>query len=428
MPPDNRTEKATPRRRNKAREQGQIARSRDLTSSLTLIAVIFSLSWLAGSFPSQWFGFFHNSLDTAVQSDLSTMNNLFASTGMTALRWAAPLMLVAWVMSMCATVAQGGLVFSAQAFSPNWRRLNPANNLKNIFSPVGASRMLKTFLPFAIILYMVVGIFTRSWPRSPGFLLGRPLDAGLAFSLIFEVAWKSSLVMLPWSGFDYFLQRLSFERSLRMTKDEVHQEAKDSDGNPQVRGRIRKLRRDIRRRWKLKDVKRASVVVTNPEHYAVALEYKPDNMKAPVVVAKGRNLVAQRIKHFALWHDVPIVENRPLAQALYKTVEVGESIPASLYTAVAEILAFIYRAQARAAAPRTLHRPPRKRETMTPLPYPPWPRKAVTELAPRLDRPVGRGNAGVCDARAGAGHCFGRAARDEHHHRDTGPSLGALHP
>jgi flagellar biosynthesis protein FlhB len=351
VPADNRTEKATPRRKQKAREQGQIARSRDLTSSLALISVIFTMSWLASAVPGQWLGFFHDSLDAAVQSDLSTTNLLFSSTWIAALRWAAPLMLVAWVASIGATVAQGGFVFSAEAFSPNWSRLNPANNLKNIFSAAGASRMLKTLLPFGVILYLLVALFIRSWPEITQ-TSGRGVRSvlALAFRLIFEVAWKATLVMLLWSGFDYLLQRLSFERSLRMTKEEVHQEAKDTDGNPQVRSRIRKLRRDLRRRWKLKDVKRASVVVTNPEHFAVALEYKADNMKAPVVVAKGRNLVAQRIKHFALWHDVPIVENRTLAQALYKTVEVGESIPASLYTAVAEILAFIYRAQVRAAS------------------------------------------------------------------------------
>lgn len=348
MPSDNRTEKATPRRKQKAREKGQIARSRDLTASLSLLAVIFTLSWLASDFPGQWGGFLHDSLDAAVQYDLSTPNHLFASVGMVALRWAAPLMLVAWVASVSAMVAQGGFVFSSEAFSPNWSRLNPANNIKNIFSVAGASRMLKTLLPFGVIVYLVVGLLIRSWPE-----LAQTSQRGvrsllaLAFSLVFEVAWKATLVMLAWSGFDYFLQRMNFERSLRMTKEEVRQEAKDTDGNPQVRSRIRKLRRDLRRRWKLKDVKRANVVVTNPEHFAVALEYKPESMKAPVVIAKGRNLLAQRIKHFALWHDVPIIENRPLAQALYKTVEVGESIPANLYTAVAEILAFIYRAQAR---------------------------------------------------------------------------------
>jgi len=351
VPPDNRTEKATPRRKSKAREQGQIARSRDLTSSLTLLAAIFTLSWLATSFPARWLGFLHDSLDTAIRSDLSSTNQLLASVGVAVLRWAAPVMFVAWLAAIGSTVAQGGIVFSAQPFSPNWSRLNPANNLRNIFSVAGASRMLKTLLPFTIILYLLVGMFVRVWPEIARIsTMGVRATLAFAFSLIFEVAWKSVLVMLAWSGFDYFLQRLSFERSLRMTKEEVHQEAKDTDGNPQVRTRIRKLRRDIRRRWKLKDVKRANVVVTNPEHFAVALEYKADNMKAPVVIAKGRNLVAQRIKHFALWHDVPIVENRALAQALYKTVEVGESIPASLYTAVAEILAFIYRAQARAAA------------------------------------------------------------------------------
>jgi len=349
---DNRTEKATPRRKQKAREQGQIARSRDLTMSLSLISVIFTLTWLATDMPGQWLSFFHDSLDYAVQSDLSTPDHLFTSLVMVALRWAAPLMLVAWVASIGSMVAQGGFIFSSQAFSPNWSRLNPANNLRNVFSVAGAGRILKSLLPFGAILYLIVGIFTRSWPEF-GQISTRGARAvlALAFGLIFEVAWKSALVLLGWSGVDYFIQRTSFERSLRMTKEEVKQESKDTDGNPQIRSRIRKLRREVRKRWKLKDINRATVVVTNPEHFAVALEYKPEQMKAPVVIAKGRNLVAQRIKHFALWNDVPLVENRPLAQALYKTVEVGEGIPANLYTAVAEILAFIYRAQARANQP-----------------------------------------------------------------------------
>jgi flagellar biosynthetic protein FlhB len=130
-----------------------------------------------------------------------------------------------------------------------------------------------------------------------------------------------------------------------MTKEEVTRESRDTEGNPLVRGHIRKLRREIRQRWTLKDVQRATAVVTNPTHYAVALEYRPETMAAPVVIAKGMDRIALRIKETARWHNIPIVENPPLAQALFKATEVGEAIPAKLYAAVAEILAFLYRTQ-----------------------------------------------------------------------------------
>jgi flagellar biosynthesis protein FlhB len=143
------------------------------------------------------------------------------------------------------------------------------------------------------------------------------------------------------------LQRLNYERQLRMSKEEVRQESKETEGNPQIKRRIRKLQRQVRRRFKLRDVASATVVVTNPTHYAVALEYRMEAMAAPRVIAKGSNLLAQQIKKYALWHDVPLVENKALAQALYHAVEVGDAIPEKLYTAVAEILAFIFKAQGR---------------------------------------------------------------------------------
>jgi len=169
-------------------------------------------------------------------------------------------------------------------------------------------------------------------------------------ALIFEMAWKCGLVMLVWSAADYFLQRWSFERSLMMTKEEVRQEMKDTQGNPTIRGRIKRLRRTLYRKMLAKEVARATAVVTNPTHFAVALEYRPETMPAPVVVAKGRNLIAEKIKQIARWHEIPIIENPPLAQALYKGTEVGQSIPPNLYVAVAEILAFLYRTKARLQA------------------------------------------------------------------------------
>jgi flagellar biosynthetic protein FlhB len=164
-----------------------------------------------------------------------------------------------------------------------------------------------------------------------------------------EASWKCGLVLFLWAVVDYFAKRRKFETDLRMTQQELREEVKESEGNPQIKARIRKLQRQVRRKQMLENVKRAAVVITNPTEYAIALEYN-DRLVAPVVVAKGRNLLAQQIRDTALWHDVPTVENVPLAHALYRTAEVGQAIPAKLYAAVAEVLAFIFRAQARAKA------------------------------------------------------------------------------
>jgi flagellar biosynthetic protein FlhB len=148
-----------------------------------------------------------------------------------------------------------------------------------------------------------------------------------------------------WSCADYFLTWRKNENDLRMSRDELKQEMKETDGNPQVKMRIRRIQRQMRRQFMLKETERATVVVTNPTHFAVALLYEMD-MDAPIVLAKGKNLLAQKMKEIARWKEIPILENPPLAQALYKTVDVGQTIPAKLYTAVAEVLAFVFRAQA----------------------------------------------------------------------------------
>jgi flagellar biosynthetic protein FlhB len=171
--------------------------------------------------------------------------------------------------------------------------------------------------------------------------------AGAAFAL----AWKAALVVCIWAAVDYMATRWKHARDLRMSREEVKQEYKESEGNPQMKARIRRMQRQQRRRQMLDDVKRATVVVTNPTHYAVALDYGPQ-MAAPVVLAKGRDLIAQQIKQTANWYEVPVIENVALAHALYRTVEVGQAIPARLYTAVAEILAFVYRAQAQSRGGR----------------------------------------------------------------------------
>jgi flagellar biosynthesis protein FlhB len=251
-------------------------------------------------------------------------------------------------VAFLATVAQGGFVFATEALTPKWERLNPANNVKQLFSFAGFSRILRSLLPFGVMLYLALRLLFN---EAPEILHSGRLHPTASLVLMghlgFSLAWQCALVLFAWSAVDFLLQRHSFEKSLRMTKQEIREEAKDSDGSPQIKGRLRRLRREMLRRSLQKDVRRATAVVTNPTHYAVALEYHPESMAAPVVVAKGRNLLAQKIKELARWHEVPIVENPPLAQALYKSADVGQVIPPRLYAAVAEILAFIFRAQKR---------------------------------------------------------------------------------
>ena len=345
---DNRTEKATPRRRVKAREKGQVLRSRDLVSAFTVIAVVFLLAWQPQTWIGHWQSYFSRSLLSSALGDWSDSAPTIRLTEIAVAQSLLPVFTVAFIIAICATLAQGGVVFAGEALAPDWNRLNPSRNVQQLFSLAGFSRILRSFLPFGVILYLALRLIhndastilysARLHSRASLALLG---------SLCFSIAWQSCLVLLAWSGADYLLQRQSFEKSLRMTKQEVRQEAKDSDGNPQTRMRIRRLRRELLRRSLQKDVKRATAVITNPIHYAVAIEYRPATMMAPVVVAKGRNLIAKKIKELARWHDIPIVENPPLAQALYKATEVGQMIPPKLYAAVAEILAFLYRAQMR---------------------------------------------------------------------------------
>jgi flagellar biosynthetic protein FlhB len=209
--------------------------------------------------------------------------------------------------------------------------------------------LLKSLLPTLVVVYFAIAVLLRDFRFLPALLHGSR-GALVAFTVgrMHEVAWKGSLVLLLWAGADYFLERQRHESELKMSKQDQKDEFKEMEGNPAVKQRIRRLQRQTRRRRMLKDVERAAVVITNPTEFAIALEYSVE-MNAPVVVAKGRNLLAAQIKEIARWKGIPLVENVPLAHALYRSVEVGQAIPAKLYAVVAEILAAIWRAQTRAS-------------------------------------------------------------------------------
>jgi flagellar biosynthetic protein FlhB len=355
MADQNKTERATPRRREKAREQGQVARSRDLVAALGTMAAVMVLLWQLPGFAGQWRGLFHEEMEEAVahreqslpvwRRDLAVFRGVALAAGLS------------WIVAAIGGVAQGGMVFAPAALAPNLKRLNPASRLEQLFSLSAVSRLLKSLLPTAMMIYLAVAVLARDWSRLPALLhASRASLLSFAASQMFEVAWKASLVMLVWSAADYLLERWRHENELKMSRQDLRDEFKDSEGNPAVKMRIRRLQRQARRRRMLQDVERAAVVIVNPTEFAIALEYRME-MEAPVVVAKGRNLLAAQIKEIARWRGIPMVENPPLAHALYRAVEVGQAIPAKLYAVVAEILAAIWRAQARASQTQAAQHP-----------------------------------------------------------------------
>lgn len=344
---ENRSEKPTPRRRQKAREQGRVARSPEVGAALAMAACVLLLAVEGRNGVEAWRGILRWALSG--ESVVRPMSGPLAINAV-AIRWMYPALGGGLVIALASSLAQGGLVFAPALLKPSLERVSPVAKLKKLLSITSLTAMGKSLLPTFVMVYLAVSIFRRDWAllcASGG--IGLPSFAGLLSSRLFELAWKCTLLLVVWAAVEFMVARHRFESDLKMSHQEIREELKESEGNPQIKMRIRKLQRQVRRKRMLEDVKRATVVITNPTKYAIALEYHA-GLAAPLVLAKGRNLLAAQIKHAARWNGIPLMENVPLAHALYRTAEVGQYIPVKLYAAVAEILAYILRAEAKATA------------------------------------------------------------------------------
>lgn len=358
MPEANKTEQATPQRRKKAREQGQVVRSRELSAVLATAGVIATMAAISRGGATHWTQFYRALLDEAATGSITPTGPVLFWSVLEVLRWLVPVLLAALALSVTAGFAQGGFTVAPAALAPKWERLNPSAKLGQLFSITGFSNILRSLLPFGAIAWIGVAALTTHW----GELVGASSMSTRQFAMFvtgaaYTIAWRSGLVLIAWAGVEYFTTWRKSEGDLRMSKEDLKEEMKQTDGNPHTRMRMRRVRRQMRRRFSRKEAKTATVVVTNPTHYAVALRYE-NGMAAPLVVAKGLDLLAQEIKAIAAEEGIPMMENKPLAQALYKSVEVGDSIPSALYQAVAELLVVVFRAQAelRAAEARKRNR------------------------------------------------------------------------
>ena len=342
-----RTERATPRRRQKAEEKGDRVRSRELTAACGMLAGVLVLGRTAPHWASMWGAIITQSMalgSPAVWRDDQVLQTTLALRHviLIALSPLVVLFLAVAGVALLVNVAQGGGVqFHAQSLQTKFSRLNPATNIQNIFSLQGASRLAKSLIPVSIIVMLAVHKVKEQTALPPMSISNLPIMFSSAYDLLLDTAW----ILVVWSAVDYIVQWRSWEGRVRMSKQEIREEMKETQGSPQVRSRIRGLQRQMRRRKLKADVQRATVVITNPTHYAVALSFDFETMDPPKVLAKGRNLLAEQIKSEARWAGVPIVENPPLARSLYRTVEAGQSIPVNLYAAVAAILAYLYRKQ-----------------------------------------------------------------------------------
>jgi flagellar biosynthetic protein FlhB len=346
MADSSKTEEATPRRREKAREQGQVARSRELPGVFALVTVAGVLALMAPTAVTHWTTLYRDTLFVASTQDIESNGPVIFWSAVEVMRWIVPILMAALAVSVFTGMMQGGVNIAPEALALKFERFNPATKLGQIFSPVGLSNLLKSLLPFGAILWVVINVIRTQWQTMVhASSLGLRVFASFVGSIMFEMTWKSGLILLTWSGVDYVLTWRKMESDMKMTKQEVRQESKDTDGNPIIKSRIRQAQRKMRKVQSLKAAATATVIVTNPTHYAIALRYEVD-MPAPIVVAKGRDLLAEKIKQVGRDNGIMLVENKPLAQALYKSVEVGDSIPSKLYQAVAEILVIVFRAQA----------------------------------------------------------------------------------
>jgi len=345
---ENRTEKPTRRRLEKAREKGQIARSKEVPSAAVLFGGLIVLMYFGQSLLRTLEFEMRHTFDFGMPPALTIpyLSGTFNEIGMRVAIALVPVLLAVLLFSIMANVMQGGLVFSSKSLALHFDRLNPQNGLKKVFSKQGIVELIKTLvllIAVSLISYQVIAKYLPLYPRMV-LMDVRKLFHWTAY-ISYEVFIRVAALLIVVALADYLFQKYRFTEQLKMTKQEVKDEFKEMEGDPTTKGRIRRIQREMSRKRMMADVPTADVVITNPTHYAVAMSYKMESMDAPKVVAKGVGFLALKIRELAQEHGVPVVENKPLAQTLYKSVQVGESIPASLYRAVAEILAYIYRAK-----------------------------------------------------------------------------------
>ena len=340
-----RTEDATQQRREDFRKRGQVAQTRELSSVLLLFCGVLLIWMMSNFFFKQIFEIFTftmgDSLVEAIRHGDSTsaVRMAVARTGFIIL----PISFVFWVVGFASSILQVGFIYNEEALELKWDRMDPVQGFKRLMSMRAVVEGFKAVVKMCVILgiaYLLLKNQIQTLPQLMSFSISQTFV--FLGELMVRLLAGVGFFMMCLAGIDYLYQRWDLESEMRMTKQEVKEEVKSREGDPLIRARIKRVQRDIASRRMMEEVPKADVIVTNPTHIAIALKYD-ENLVAPQIIAKGAELIAQKIKEIAREHNIPIVENKPLARTIFKTLKIGQVIPRELYAAVAEVLSYVYR-------------------------------------------------------------------------------------
>lgn len=356
-PGGEKTEPATAKKLQDARKEGQVAKSREIANGLGLLSLFLVLKFWVGNMGIQFIEVFTDIYDripevitfwngNMPQNDLRLV---FREMMLQIIRIMGPILLVALIVAFLSDVVQVKWQPTAKPLKPKFNKLNPISGFKKIISVNSIVELIKSIAKIGLIVIICYTYLMDKWPKL--FLLyDMPLTQvlQLAGEMVTDLGIRISLVYMIIALGDFAYQKFKFSKDMRMTKQEIKEEYKQQEGDPQIKGKIRQKMREVSQRRMMQSLPQADVVITNPTHLAVAIKYEPEVSEAPVVIAKGEDYLAARIREVAKENKIEIVENKPLARMLYANVDVGQAIPPELYQAVAEVLAFVYHLQGKA--------------------------------------------------------------------------------
>jgi flagellar biosynthetic protein FlhB len=346
------TEPATEKRRQDAIQRGNVVKSQDLGSVVVLLTGFLMLRFYGPQMYGMCGEYMQYSFSHAIFTELTLSETIILLNQfiLVLLKIMTPFLMAILLTSIASNIIQTGFLFRFDTLIPDIDRLNPVSGIQNIFSWKMIAELVKSILKIIIVSYIPYNTMRTEIPMLIRFFKIEPMPAMIILlKIIFAMAMKIIAILLVLALADWAFQKWRHEENIKMSKEEIKEEYKQREGDPKVKQKIRERQRQASSRRMMDEVPKATVVVTNPTHIACALKYDPQNDNAPTLVAMGAGLIAQKIKEIAKEHNVPIIENKPLARQLYKMLEIGDEIPSDLYAAVVEILAQVYRMKNRSA-------------------------------------------------------------------------------
>lgn len=350
------TEPATHKKLTDARKEGQVAKSREIGNGLGLLALFLILKFWVGHMGEQMMGVFHT-VYNRIPDMTNFWNGYMPEAGVSAvfrlmlletLIIIAPILLIGFAVAFVCDLVQVKWRPTAKPLKPKFSKLNPLKGFQKIFSVNSLVELVKSIIKILLICYISYGFLKDKWILLLNLYdLSLMQGVGLAAETVTDLGIRISALYMIVAFADFAYQKVKFKNDMKMTKQEIKEEYKQMEGDPQIKGQIRQKMREASRRRMMQDLPQADVVITNPTHYAVAIKYDPEVAAAPIVIAKGEDYMAARIKEVARENKIEIVENKPLARMLYANVDIGQAIPPELYQAVADVLAFVYHLQGR---------------------------------------------------------------------------------